>query len=316
MGSSPLVSIVMPLYNKRPYVKRAIDSIQRQTFSDWELIIVDDGSTDGSVSEIPRNDTRIRLFHQENKGPGAARNVGTGMALGEFVTFIDADDYYYPHKLEEEMTLLWKEQKAEWMISAFEYQSDNQITLRSICDINGNELKGAPLIFNNALKQLTVKGWHVDGLCIRKNLLERVGGFLPDMRYKEITELMIRCALIEPRTVIFPTPLYCVVGVPNSASKESFDRTEGHRQMGESLHNLSEDYPEFSNYLKHRSQKSMFAHVLSLILSGKSDKARAYLTKAFPYTSNKEWWKFWILSWVPEWLLQRFRDSHVRKKQI
>lgn len=63
-------------------VRDAIDSIQQQTFSDWELLIVDDGSADGSASAILRTDTRIRLFRQENSGPGAARNHGIKMALG------------------------------------------------------------------------------------------------------------------------------------------------------------------------------------------------------------------------------------------
>src|SRR5271157_4444878 len=100
--SGPLVSVIMPLYNKRPYVERSIESISSQTYSNWELIIVDDGSTDGSADVVPRDDRRIKLLRQANSGPGAARNRGTEMASGDYLAFIDADDCYYPFKLEHE----------------------------------------------------------------------------------------------------------------------------------------------------------------------------------------------------------------------
>ena len=83
----------MPLYNKRAYVRRAIESIQKQTFCNWELIIIDDGSIDGSSEEIPKSDKRIRLYHPNNSGPSAARNKGIREAKGHFVTFLDADDF-------------------------------------------------------------------------------------------------------------------------------------------------------------------------------------------------------------------------------
>ena len=76
MTTHPFISVIMPLYNKRPYVRRAIHSVQKQTFTDWELIIVDDGSTDDSPTEIPQNEPRIRFFQQANAGPAAARNHG------------------------------------------------------------------------------------------------------------------------------------------------------------------------------------------------------------------------------------------------
>ena len=282
---------------------RAINSIQQQTFTNWELIIIDDGSTDGSPAEIPPDEPRIRFFQQANRGPGAARNHGIRIAQGEFVTFIDADDYYYANKLEEDMTLLWKEKKAEWLMSAFEYELENQLMSRNIKDIHGNELKGQPLLFDNALNQLTIAGWHIEGLCIRKYLLERLSGFNEDMRYGEITEFMIRCALIQPRVLIYPNPLYRVVDVPDSASKESSHIIEGIRQMGESLYKLSKDYPEISETLKLKSQKSLFSYVANLILSGRNKKARGYLTKEFTFPRNKRWWKMWIGSWIPKWLL-------------
>ena len=313
MTTIPLVSVIMPLYNKRPYVKRAITSIQQQTFSNWELIIVDNGSTDGSTDEIPCDDPKIRFFQQTNRGPGAARNLGISMAQGEFVTFLDADDYYYPNKLEEEMTLLWKGKMGEWMMSTCEYQIDNQLKFRSIQDINGNELKGQPLVFDNALNQLTIAGWPVNGLCIRKYLLERLGGFCEDMRCFEITELMIRCALLQPSVVIYPNPLYRVVDVPNSAFKEYYHRIDGSRQMGESLFNLSKNYPEFSNFLKVKSQKSLLSYVAMLILSGESKKARSYLTKKYPYSRNKRWLKIWIGSWIPKCLLQPLINTKLGK---
>ncbi len=306
----------MPLYNKRPYVKLAIESIQQQTFTNWELIVVDDGSIDGSFEEIPKNHSKIRMFRQENKGPSAARNKAIEMASGEFVTFIDADDYYYPQKLEIEMDLLWKEKKAEWMISAFECELKNELTLQHIKDINGNEIKSGLIVFDNALKQLTVAGWHIDGLSIKKSLLNSLGGFCEDMRYGEITELMIRCALIQPKVVICHIPLYRVIDVPNSASKVSSHRNEASRQMGESLYKLSKDYPEFSNILIPHSRESLISYASVLILAGKGKEARSFLINDFPYSHNKRWWKMWIGSWMPTWMLRHIVRTSSDLKQI
>jgi glycosyltransferase involved in cell wall biosynthesis len=309
MKKTPLVSIIMPLYNKRPYVMRAINSIQQQTFTNWELIIIDDGSTDGSPTEIPPDEPRIRFFQQANSGPSAARNHGIRMVRGEFVTFIDADNYYYPQKLEQDKKLFEKYATAEWMVSAFDYESKSHVKLFRFIDIEGNKIEGPPLIINNSFLQLRIAGWHIEGLCIKKTLLERLGGFNEDMRYGEITEFMIRCALIQPRVLIYPNPLFRLLDVPDSASKQSSHIIEGMRQMGESLYKFSKDYPEISETLKLKSQKSLLSYVANLILSGKSKKARRYLTKEFPYPLNKRWWKMWIGSWVPKWLLQNLVNT-------
>lgn len=88
------ISIIMPVYNKEKYIRKAIDSIKSQTFLDWQLIIVDDGSTDSSLSICQEYvDDRILVFHVENGGVSRARNIGLSKAQGEYVTFVDADDY-------------------------------------------------------------------------------------------------------------------------------------------------------------------------------------------------------------------------------
>jgi glycosyltransferase involved in cell wall biosynthesis len=102
---SARVSIVTPVYNASRYLTRTLESVLAQTFADWELVIVDDGSIDDSA-EIAQTyadkDCRIRVFRQENRGGGAARNRGLNEARrsAEYVAFLDADDLYYPHTLE------------------------------------------------------------------------------------------------------------------------------------------------------------------------------------------------------------------------
>lgn len=103
------VSIVIPLYNKAPYVERALDSIRIQTFSDFEVIVVDDGSTDDGASVVARyRDPRVRLLSQSNSGPGPARNAGIAEARGEFIAFLDADDEWLTTYLEEGLLSLEK----------------------------------------------------------------------------------------------------------------------------------------------------------------------------------------------------------------
>jgi hypothetical protein len=94
------VSIVIPLYNKAPYVRRALASILTQTWQDFEVIVVDDGSTDGGADIVARcADRRVRLICQPNAGPGAARNRGLREARYELVAFLDADDEWLPEYL-------------------------------------------------------------------------------------------------------------------------------------------------------------------------------------------------------------------------
>jgi glycosyltransferase involved in cell wall biosynthesis len=101
------VSVVIPLYNKARYVRRALDSITAQTFTDFEVIVVDDGSTDESASVVESyDDARFRIVRQENAGPGAARNRGATEASGEMLAFLDADDEWLPRYLEASVRLL------------------------------------------------------------------------------------------------------------------------------------------------------------------------------------------------------------------
>ena len=93
---NPTISVIVPVYNAEKYVGRCIESVKAQTYSDWQMILVDDGSKDKSLEicqEYAGSDNRIRVIHQENAGPGIARNVGLKYANGKYVVFIDSDDY-------------------------------------------------------------------------------------------------------------------------------------------------------------------------------------------------------------------------------
>ncbi len=101
----PKVSVILPTYNRAKYISRAIDSVLAQTYKDWELIIIDDGSTDNTkeVVEPYLKDKRIKYVWKENGGVSSARNKGLDMATGEFVAFLDSDDFYMPEKLEKSL---------------------------------------------------------------------------------------------------------------------------------------------------------------------------------------------------------------------
>lgn len=98
MNISPKISVIVPVYNTEKYLQRCVDSILAQTFTDFELLLIDDCSTDSSgaiCDEYAQKDTRVRVFHKENGGVSSARNLGIKNARGEWITFCDSDDYVY-----------------------------------------------------------------------------------------------------------------------------------------------------------------------------------------------------------------------------
>lgn len=123
MSGKPLVSVVIPTYNRVQQTIAAIESVLAQTYSHFEIIVVDDGSTDSSGEAIERflrqgTNGRHQLFflRQPNQGASAARNTGIAKARGEYIAFLDSDDYWLPEKLEWQMRAL--EQLATSAVSA------------------------------------------------------------------------------------------------------------------------------------------------------------------------------------------------------
>ena len=107
-----LVSIIIPVFNVRPYLVEALDSVLAQTYTNLEIIIIDDGSTDGSgkiCDDYVEKDARVRVIHQENKGLSTARNVGLDRMTGEFVVFLDPDDAYHPDYVKVMMDAMLRE---------------------------------------------------------------------------------------------------------------------------------------------------------------------------------------------------------------
>jgi glycosyltransferase involved in cell wall biosynthesis len=104
-----VISIITPCYNAAPYIATTIKSVQQQTFTGWEMIVVDDGSTDDSaeiVRQISQQDSRIKLVQKENGGSASARKIGLSLAKGEYIQFLDADDLLDKDKFQLQITLM------------------------------------------------------------------------------------------------------------------------------------------------------------------------------------------------------------------
>lgn len=127
------VSVIMPVYNAEKYVAFAIDSVLAQKYSDWELLVINDCSTDSSIAIINKyaeKDQRIRLFHTENASgsPTTPRNIGVKMAKGRYIAFLDSDDVWLPNKLEEQVPLF---ENPDIVIVFSNYEKMTETGLRS-----------------------------------------------------------------------------------------------------------------------------------------------------------------------------------------
>ncbi|MGA7237276.1 MAG: glycosyltransferase [Bryobacteraceae bacterium] len=128
----PFISVVIPAYNAAKYLTETLESVRAQRFRDYEMIVVDDGSTDRSFDIAGRFDG-VRRFRQPNRGAAAARNVGIGVARGAYVAFLDADDLWMPAKLEKQAAYLERNPQTAWIYS--DACVFNSATGREICRV-------------------------------------------------------------------------------------------------------------------------------------------------------------------------------------
>lgn len=120
-----LITVIIPVYNVKSYLSKCIESVKKQSYKNLEIILVDDGSDDGSFSickEFSKKDSRIKLYRTENLGLSHARNVGLDHASGEYIVFVDSDDYIYEDMVK---TMISKSENADLVICNYEKISDS-----------------------------------------------------------------------------------------------------------------------------------------------------------------------------------------------
>jgi glycosyltransferase involved in cell wall biosynthesis len=207
MPAAPFFSVVIPLYNKRPYIRRAVDSVLAQTFEDFELIVVDDGSTDGSHEALAHvTDPRFRLLRQENRGGagGQARNTGMSAAGGTWFAFLDGDDMWLPDHLLELRRIIEQERSAgliscrsrevvETRLGSM-VQSSKKLTVRRID------------YFREAAREIGII--NASSTAIRRDVFDTLGGFAnhrsgPDLEFWARIVLRYPVAISDRLTVLY-----------------------------------------------------------------------------------------------------------------
>lgn len=195
----PQLSIVIPLYNKGPHIARAIDSVLAQTFGDYEVIVVDDGSTDDGAKIVSGySDKRIRLVSQENQGVSAARNRGVGEATTNFIAFLDADDQWMPKHLETIQRLRSNYPDAGMYVTTFRMKiADNNVQVADYRFIPDSPWEGIiPDFFKTSAYGDNPANASVIGIPRDKFL--QVGGFSRGYWFGEDHDLFGRIALKYP----------------------------------------------------------------------------------------------------------------------
>jgi len=194
---TPSVSVIIPLYNKEHYISEAIDSVLAQTVQDFELIIVDGGSTDGSLDIVARyTDPRITCFRQTGKGVSTARNQAVERAGAELVAFLDADDEWYPDFLETILKLRHDYPAAGMYGTGYAVYSDGKL-LRNI--VQTPEL--GERLFLSYFREYLSAGHPIiitSGFAAPKRVLQDVGGYPELLRVGEDHELYGKIALRYP----------------------------------------------------------------------------------------------------------------------
>lgn len=193
----PTVSVIIPAYNAAPFIADTVQSALDQTFPDLEVIVVDDGSTDGTVARLAAFGRRIRVYRQPNGGVARARNAGVALAGGQWLAFLDADDLWLPDKIERQLAAA-----AAPMIYSDRYNFGARGDLPELQSLVTPMREGdlfVPLLREGNFITLS-------SVLIRRVLFETLGGFYTGLNGTEDWDLWIRVAASQP-IGLCPAPL-------------------------------------------------------------------------------------------------------------
>ena len=184
--TTPVVSVVIPVFNGAPFVSEAVASVRAQTMKDVEILVVDDGSTDGTQAVLAglQQTIGITWFQQEHGGPARSRNRGIAAARGEFVALLDCDDVWLPNKLEAQLTVMRARPEVGVVHTDYEVVDQDGTVLERIRARHSTEPLSRAFVGEHTALPST--------LLIRRSTVEKVGALNPELYGSEDSDLAIR----------------------------------------------------------------------------------------------------------------------------
>ncbi|TGC08027.1 glycosyltransferase family 2 protein [Methanolobus halotolerans] len=294
----PLVSVVIPLYNKQLYIKRAIESVLIQTTQDFEIIVVDDGSTDKSAEIVQNiNDRRIRLIQQRNGGVSVARNRGIKEAKADLIAFLDADDEWLPDFINTVIELRQKFPDAgAYLTNYFHYINTNIESQKKIYGIPTQACFG---ILHSYFESATKGADPItsSNVLIPKQIFDIVGKFPVDESWGEDSDMWGRIALRYPiaysgkKCSIY----HAEIRNKNFIKHEAIEHHPFVKTANLAMSN-NEVPLEMCSHLKEYMAKRQLETAFRNLLASRPDLARTNIKECETHIYNKK--KYWILFWT------------------
>lgn len=216
-------SVVIPLYNKSEQIENTLKSVLNQTFSNFEIIVINDGSTDESETIVRGiNDNRIHFFNQKNQGVSVARNLGIEKSQGKLIAFLDADDCWFPNHLEELARLYNSFPDCGIYCSRYKIKTTEKHFQTPVFNAVSNSFEGvvSNYFFSNTPFRIT---W-TSSLSIPKEILEKTGGFTPGVTNGQDMELWTKIGIHYPVAITNKTTAIYNFDIPNSLAKSNINR--------------------------------------------------------------------------------------------
>ncbi|MGK7900453.1 MAG: glycosyltransferase [Hormoscilla sp.] len=267
----PLISVIIPVYNGEKTIRETIESILNQTFSDFELIVINDGSTDTTLSIVNSiQDPRLKVFSYPNGGASASRNRGIARATGEYISFIDADDLWTPDKLEAQFKALQENQEA-----AVAYSWTNCIDESSKFLHPG----GYITLNGDVYAHMLVVNFLICGSnpLIRRQALDEVGEFDKSLMGTEDWDMWLRLAA-RFHFVAVPTPQILYRQVADSVSS-NIVRQE--REILKAIDIAFARAPESLQHLKKPALANKYKYLIYKALQGKPAREKGFTAVRF-----------------------------------
>lgn len=303
-----MISVVISLFNKEKYIARAIDSVLNQTYPDFELIIVDDGSTDnGAEIAAGYKDPRVRSIRQPNGGASVARNRGIAEAKHELITFLDGDDAYNKNFLETIWRLRKQYPNAGAYATAYEICNLNTFKRQRFDGIPSGDWEGIiPNYFKTALGPSPICSSNVG---IPKSTFATVGSFLPGLKRGEDLHMWLRIAL--RYSAAFSSYIgarYYIDSLGRGSNQYKVCASQILAKTIEEAFAEGIVAPHFQPYLKEYRNLSWLRDAYELILDGNIKQAHIILDQCKTELFWREKLRFRLLSRIPSPLMVFMRQ--------